>query len=298
MASLKLIAASGGSVTLVPSDTASNYTVTLPSSTSTILTTTNLKTVGGATLLGSGDVGTIGVAYGGTGATTLTGILKGNGTSAFTAATAGTDYLAPPSGTALLKANSGGALANATAGTDYLAPPSGTSLLKANSGGALANATAGTDYLAPPSGTSLLKANSGGALANATAGSDYVAPGTATNFTAPQRPSISSETTPSSNTVTWDLTANTIFRINLNANITTFNLTGTLSSYAGYQYQVAVRYNGGTTISWPATVKWTAGTAPTLTGTSGKIDVFNFVVLSNDGGTTFYLYCSGYSQNL
>ena len=59
------------------------------------------------------------VADGGTGASTLTGVLKGNGTSAFTAATAGTDYLAPPSGTAILKANSGGALANATAGTDY-----------------------------------------------------------------------------------------------------------------------------------------------------------------------------------
>jgi hypothetical protein len=37
----------------------------------------------------------LGVAYGGTGATTLTGVLKGNGTSAFTAATAGTDYVAP-----------------------------------------------------------------------------------------------------------------------------------------------------------------------------------------------------------
>jgi hypothetical protein len=34
------------------------------------------------------------VAQGGTGATTLTGLLKGNGTSAFTAATAGTDYVA------------------------------------------------------------------------------------------------------------------------------------------------------------------------------------------------------------
>ena len=38
---------------------------------------------------------TLPVANGGTGATTLTGILKGNGTSAFTTATAGTDYLAP-----------------------------------------------------------------------------------------------------------------------------------------------------------------------------------------------------------
>jgi hypothetical protein len=89
------------------------------------------------------------VPYGGTGVSTLTGIVKGNGQSAFSAATAGTDYLAPPSGTAILKANSGGALANATAGTDYLAPPSGTALLKANSGGALANAVAGTDYVSP-----------------------------------------------------------------------------------------------------------------------------------------------------
>lgn len=70
--------------------------------------------------------GTLGVDHGGTGVATLTGIVKGSGTSAFSAATAGTDYLAPPSGTALLKANSGGALANATAGTDYVAPGTAT----------------------------------------------------------------------------------------------------------------------------------------------------------------------------
>lgn len=39
--------------------------------------------------------GTLAVGNGGTGATTLTGLIKGNGTSAFTAAVAGTDYLAP-----------------------------------------------------------------------------------------------------------------------------------------------------------------------------------------------------------
>jgi hypothetical protein len=38
---------------------------------------------------------TVAVNRGGTGATTLTGVLKGNGTSAFTAAVAGTDYQAP-----------------------------------------------------------------------------------------------------------------------------------------------------------------------------------------------------------
>jgi hypothetical protein len=79
--------------------------------------TPNSATTGAVTL-----AGTLGVASGGTGATTLTGIVKGSGTSAFTAATAGTDYLAPPSGTSILKGNSGGALANAVAGTDYQAP--------------------------------------------------------------------------------------------------------------------------------------------------------------------------------
>jgi len=39
------------------------------------------------------------VASGGSGAATLTGVIKGNGTSAFTAATAGTDYVAPGTAT-------------------------------------------------------------------------------------------------------------------------------------------------------------------------------------------------------
>jgi hypothetical protein len=43
--------------------------------------------------------GTLPVGNGGSGATTLTGVLKGNGTSAFSAATAGTDYVAPGTAT-------------------------------------------------------------------------------------------------------------------------------------------------------------------------------------------------------
>ena len=129
-----------------------NSTATLPSGTlvgtSDSQTLTN-KTIDGAsnTLsnvnLASQITGTLPVANGGTGATTLTGIIKGSGTSAFSAATAGTDYLAPPSGTALLKANSGGALANAAAGTDYVAP-----------GGALGTPSSGTLSSCTVDGTS------------------------------------------------------------------------------------------------------------------------------------------------
>ena len=163
--------------------------------------------------------------------------------------------------------------------------------------GVLGTAVAGTDYQAAITATGVLK-GSGAAVAAAAAGTDYVAPGTATNFTAPQRPALAAETAPTSNALTWDLTANSVMRVNLNANITTLTLTGTLSSYAGYQYQLIVRYNGGTAIAWPASVKFANGSAPALTGASGRVDIFNFVAASNDGGTTFFLLCSGYSQNL
>jgi hypothetical protein len=98
-----------------------------------------------------------------------------NGKGSGTVTTSGS-----PSSGQITKFSGSTSITNATAGTDYLVPPSGTAIQKANSGGALANATAGTDYLAPPSGTAIQKANSGGALANATAGTDYVAPGAAT----------------------------------------------------------------------------------------------------------------------
>jgi hypothetical protein len=54
---------------------------------------TTLGTIGAGIWQGT----TVGVQYGGTGATTLTGLIKGNGTSAFTAAVPGTDYLDPNS---------------------------------------------------------------------------------------------------------------------------------------------------------------------------------------------------------
>ena len=58
-------------------------------------TMTSAKITGGS-ITGITDLA---VADGGTGASTLTGIVKGNGTSAFSAATAGTDYVAPGTAT-------------------------------------------------------------------------------------------------------------------------------------------------------------------------------------------------------
>lgn len=72
---------------------------------------TNLGSTGAAGFDGTannshGVTGTLPVGNGGTGVATLTGLVKGNGTSAFTGATAGTDYVAP-----------GGALGTPSSGT-------------------------------------------------------------------------------------------------------------------------------------------------------------------------------------
>jgi len=50
--------------------------------------------------------------------TTITGVLKGNGT-AISAATSGTDYAPATSGTSILKGNGSGGFSNAVSGTDY-----------------------------------------------------------------------------------------------------------------------------------------------------------------------------------
>lgn len=109
--------------------------------------------------------------------TSVTGVLKGNGT-AISAATSGTDYSPGTSalGSGIVKSTTGtGALSIATANTDYLTPPSGSAMLKAGAGGALANATAGTDYSAGTASltTGLLKSTNGtGALSIAVSGTD------------------------------------------------------------------------------------------------------------------------------
>jgi hypothetical protein len=86
----------------------------------------NLKQSLGTISLTSQVTGTLPVGNGGTGATTLTGVLKGNGTSAFTAATAGTDYVAPGTATTFTADQTFNStrlkLAGSTSGTATIVP--------------------------------------------------------------------------------------------------------------------------------------------------------------------------------
>lgn len=82
----------GGTTTLSSADAVGNFTLIVPAVNGTLsvkdasddATFRNI-TLTGAVLAGAWNGSTIAVAYGGTGATTLTGYVKGNGTSAMTA---------------------------------------------------------------------------------------------------------------------------------------------------------------------------------------------------------------------
>ena len=121
-----------GSVVLSTSPTLVTPALGIPTSgdlTNCTFPTLNQNTTGTA----AGLSATLAVTSGGTGVTTLTGLVKGNGTSAFTAASAGTDYQAAISASGVLKGAGAGSVSAATAGTDYVAP-----------GGALGTPSSGT----------------------------------------------------------------------------------------------------------------------------------------------------------
>ena len=102
------------------------------------------------------------VPYGGTGVATLTGIVKGNGASAFSAATAGTDYAAPTSGTSILYGNGAGGFSNVTVGSG-LSFSAGTLSATGGGGGGIAYVVKTANYTASAS-EGVLTNTSGGAF--------------------------------------------------------------------------------------------------------------------------------------
>lgn len=97
--------------TLNQNTTGSAATLTTARTFQTNLASTATASFNGSANVTPGVTGTLPVANGGTGVATLTGIVKGTGTTAFTSATAGTDFIAP--GGALGTPSSGN-LANCT----------------------------------------------------------------------------------------------------------------------------------------------------------------------------------------
>jgi hypothetical protein len=80
--------------------------------------------------------------------------------------------------------------------------------------------------------------------------------------------------------LTLDLSKTNCYKVTLGASITTLTLS---NAVAGFPYTIIIAQGGSFTIAWPASVKWSGGSAPTLSA-SGKVDI---VSLRYDG-TNFY----------
>jgi len=90
---------------------------------------------------------------------------------------------------------------------------------------------------------------------------------------------------------TVDCSTGTVFSKTLTAN-TTFTFSNAPSSGTAYAFTLKIVQDAtARTITWPATVDWAAGTAPTLSTDSGAVDVFVF--LTHDGGSTWYGFTAG-----
>jgi hypothetical protein len=185
------------------------------------------------------------VAKGGSGAATLTGILKGNGTSQFTAVTA-------PSGT-IVGTTDTQTLTNKTLTTPVISSISNTGTL---------TLPTSTDTLVGRATTDTLTNKT---LTNPTV-TNYVE----TAFTAN-----------SSTAITLDLANGTVQIITLTGNATITMPTAT----AGKSFIIMLKQDatGGRSVTW-STVKYPGGTAPTITSTASKQDIFSFFA----DGTNWY----------
>ena len=98
--------------------------------------------------------------------------------------------------------------------------------------------------------------------------------------------------TSSSGSATFNLQDSTNFTLALSENITTMTFSNPAASGRVSAFTMKVTQDStARTITWPTSVDWPNGNAPTLSTTSGAIDVFVF--FTHDGGTTYYGFTAG-----
>lgn len=90
----------------------------------------------------------------------------------------------------------------------------------------------------------------------------------------------------STNTLTIDLSSASVFTANLDANIDTITLSNYPSTTNLVSFVLIFTADGTErSITWPASFRWPANTAPTVTSETDKKDIFAF--FTTDGGTNW-----------
>ena len=101
-----------------------------------------------------------------------------------------------------------------------------------------------------------------------------------------------------SDTTKLDVSTGNVFDLTHGTNITTLAFSNVPASGSVCSITI-IRTKDATgttrTIAWPASFKWPAATAPTLTQTTGCVDII--VALTKNGGTTWYAFASGLNMS-
>jgi hypothetical protein len=91
----------------------------------------------------------------------------------------------------------------------------------------------------------------------------------------------------SGGTLTLNIENGNVFRVSLNAAITTLTISNPSGTGNACSFTLIFNADGtARAVTWPAAVKWPGGTAPTLTSTASRSDMFVFY--TNNAGTTWY----------
>jgi hypothetical protein len=87
----------------------------------------------------------------------------------------------------------------------------------------------------------------------------------------------------------------TVFEFQLTQNVTSITLSNVPTAGTMSSFMIVITGDGtARTVTWPTSFKWPSGTAPSITSTLNKKDVFVF--FSSDGGSSWQAFISG--QNL
>lgn len=97
----------------------------------------------------------------------------------------------------------------------------------------------------------------------------------------------------SSGTLVLDIGNGNVFEVTLTENVSTLTISNPPASGKAGSFTLILKQDatGGWTFAWPVSVKWSGGTAPTLTTTANAIDLLAFA--TTDGGTTWYGMAAG-----
>jgi hypothetical protein len=99
----------------------------------------------------------------------------------------------------------------------------------------------------------------------------------------------------SPSSLSLDLSAGNVFEVSVNANVNSFTITNPpATDYAG-SFTLVTTGNGSPYIwNWGSAVTWSGGSAPSVTSTNGKKDIYGFITTNQ--GTNWYGFIGG--QNL